>query len=129
MVSGKWLVVTIYLVCFYIAMISGMTQRIKKLKCQLSDSLKIPRSLMSNLCDKLPVCYAYAVIFICRFAKGFVLPFQRASFTLLFFFRIVPLNKILTFTFPLFRSSLCLVRRCSMFFLYFIFYFCVNKMF
>ena len=36
---------------------------------------------MSNVSDNLPACYAYAVIFICRFAEGFILPFQRASFT------------------------------------------------
>ena len=35
---------------------------------------------MSNFSDNLPACYAYAVIFVCRFAKVFVLPFQRASF-------------------------------------------------
>ena len=32
---------------------------------------------MSNVSDNLPACYTYAVIFICRFAEGFVLPFQR----------------------------------------------------
>ena len=45
---------------------------------------------MSNFSDNLPVFYAYGVFFICRFADGFVLPVQRASFTryftLAFFF-------------------------------------------
>ena len=34
--------------------------------------------------DNLPACYAYTVIFICRFAKSFVLPIQRAGFTRIF---------------------------------------------
>ena len=32
---------------------------------------------MSNFSDNLPPCYAYAVVFICHFVEGFVLPFQR----------------------------------------------------
>ena len=32
---------------------------------------------MSNFSDNLPVCYVYALTFVCRFAKGFVLPLQR----------------------------------------------------
>ena len=35
---------------------------------------------MSIFSDNVPVCYAYTVICVCCFAKGFVLPFQRASF-------------------------------------------------
>ena len=35
---------------------------------------------MNNFSDSLPACYAYPIIFISRFAEGFVLPFQRASF-------------------------------------------------
>ena len=49
-------------------------------ECQLSDSLKIHWCLMSNFSDNLPVYYAYAVIFVCSFAEGFVLPTQRAYF-------------------------------------------------
>ena len=58
-------------------MISSMTQRIEKYLCQLSGSLKIYRGMMSNFSGNLPACYAYTVIFVCRFAKGFVLPFQK----------------------------------------------------
>ena len=36
--------------------------------------------MISNVPGNLRACYAYAVIFICRFGEGFVLPFQRASF-------------------------------------------------
>ena len=57
---------------------------------------------MSKLSDNLPACYAYTVNFIRRFAEGFVLP-SRASFTRYFTF------PQLTFTFPLFISSLYLV--------------------
>ena len=39
---------------------------------------------MSNFSDNLPACDAYAVIFVCRFGKGLVAPFQRAGFTLYF---------------------------------------------
>ena len=35
---------------------------------------------MSKLFDNLTGFYACAVIFICRFAEGFVLPFEKASF-------------------------------------------------
>ena len=35
---------------------------------------------MSNFPDNLPAFYAYADIFICRFANGFALPLQRVSF-------------------------------------------------
>ena len=61
-------------------MISSMIQTIEKYYCQLSDSLRIHRNLMSNFSDNLPACYAYAVFFICCFAESFVLPFQRAIF-------------------------------------------------
>ena len=61
-------------------MISSMTQRIEKYYCQLSESLKIHRDLMSNFSYHLPACYTYTVIIVCCFTKGFVLPFQRARF-------------------------------------------------
>ena len=71
---------------------------------------------MSNISDNLPACYACAVIFICRFAEGFVLPFQEVSFYTLFYFTIFSLIIILTFTLPLFRSSFYLIGHCFMFF-------------
>ena len=36
---------------------------------------------MSNVSDNLPAFYVWDVIFICCFVKGFVLPFQKATFT------------------------------------------------
>ena len=35
---------------------------------------------MSNVSDNLPTCYAYTVILVCSFPKGFVLPSLKASF-------------------------------------------------
>ena len=45
---------------------------------------------MSNFFDNLPAFYAYAVILSVAWLKGFVLPFQKASFLVykLFYFRI-----------------------------------------
>ena len=37
--------------------------------------------LMSNFFGNLATCCTYVVIFVCRFGEGFVLPFQRVSFT------------------------------------------------
>ena len=42
---------------------------------------KFDDTKISNFSDNLQACYAYAVIFVCFFAKSFVLSFQRASFT------------------------------------------------
>ena len=75
--------------------------------------------------DNLPACYAYAVNFTCCFAEGFVFPFQRVCFR---YFTAFYLIKVLTLTFPLFRSTIYLVGHCSMFFT-FIFCFCVNDLF
>ena len=36
--------------------------------------------MLSSFSDNLSECYAYTVILVCRFAKDFVKPFQRASF-------------------------------------------------
>ena len=36
---------------------------------------------MSGFIDNFLACYAYAVIFICRFAEDFDLTFQSVSFT------------------------------------------------
>ena len=41
------------------------TQRIEQYYCQISDSLKIHRGLMSNFSDNLPACYAYIFRFVC----------------------------------------------------------------
>ena len=69
---------------------------------------------MSNFSDNLPVCYVYAVIFVCRFAKGFVLPLQRLVLYVILLPNF-PLIIVLNFTFTLFRSSIYLVGQCSTF--------------
>ena len=43
----------------------------------IEDSQRFNEQFFYNL----PASYPYAVIFICCFAEGFILPFQRASFT------------------------------------------------
>ena len=55
--------------------------------------------LMSDFSDNLPLCYACAVVFICRFAERFVLPFQRVCICTLFYFKIFSLIITLPFTF------------------------------
>ena len=75
------LVITTLLLFFYMAMISSMTQIIRKCWCQLSDSLTVRRDLMWSCSDDLLVCYTYPVNFTCGFSEGFTLKFQRASFT------------------------------------------------
>ena len=81
---------------------------------------------MSNFSDNLPVFYAYGVFFICRFADGFVLPVQRASFT-----RYFTLAFFFDYNFNFYVSPIQIkyisgrAWHCSLFF----FYFCVNKLF
>ena len=69
-------------------------------KCQLLDSLKIRRGLMSNFSDVL-ACYACAAIFICVLLRGFVLPFKDIVFLLykLSCFRIFFITLILYFSY------------------------------
>lgn len=64
------------------------------------NSSQIHKGLMINFSDNLQACYAYAVIFICRFVWRLC-------------YRIISLIKTLTFTFSFFISSIYLVRHCS----------------
>ena len=78
--------------------------------CAVSTIRLIKDLQMSNFSDNLLACYAYAVIFICRFVEGHV--------------RIFPLAIFLTVTFPLFRSGIYILGHCYMFFTFYFLFFC-----